>query len=72
MCEAACTPNGAGGACSTTVGAMPGRICVLICDVTTLPSFDSKRATRLILRWGPPTSSHGIHTLYECPIFDLL
>ena len=32
----------------------------------------SKRTMRLISFCGPPTSSHGSHTLYEWPIFDLL
>lgn len=67
--DACCTPE-AGAACcvaatfsSGTSSKMPGRIWLAISDITTSLSVDSKRATRLMRRCGPPITSQGNHTL---------
>ena len=69
----AAAPLGAtfAGSWATATG-LPGSSCRESSPITTAPVFGSKRTTMLTSFWDPPTSSHGSHTLYEWPIFDLL
>jgi hypothetical protein len=66
-------------ACSVRVAAFasgggdsPGKVRTVWALTTGGPSTGSKREMRAIRLVGPPASSQGIQTLYECPSLDWL
>ena len=46
---------------------VPGSRLLAASEIAVPPLRPSKRVIRLSEREGPPTLSHGIHTLYESP-----
>ena len=58
--------------CRDTGSAEPGNSLVIGSAMVTVPSVPSYRATRLMFRVAPCTSSQGNQKLYEGPIRDWL